>query len=157
MSTIKANAYLDASGGNNATINGILPVNGSMTLLGTLETTSGTTQTLSGMTLTPYKYLLVVFAGAGVSVQTATISFDGGKIVSDSPGAGLNLRQYGHMWVSLTGGTYSAAAVIAPVFSGAQNDSRSGYSSLTTATTSISFTVSTGTFNAGSILIYGVK
>ena len=49
MSTIKANAYLDASGGNNATINGIVPItiaavggsSSSVTMSGTAVTFTG--------------------------------------------------------------------------------------------------------------------
>jgi hypothetical protein len=198
MSTIKANTYLDAAGGNTATINGAVPASlaspaltgtptaptasvgtdttqiattafvlanvpaaGGMTLLGTLTTTSGSSQTLSGLNLTSYKQLLAVFKLVGSNVTSGIIISSGiGLTITDNGGTSAGIC--GTMLYDLTNGilttsasaTINAAstnqAVIGSAWAAVTN------SSITTASTSITFS-SSGTFNKGSILIYGVK
>ena len=183
MSTIKANAYLDSSGGNTATINGITPALASqaqaqagtnnttlmtplrtsdaitalangMTLLGTLTTTSGTTQTLSGLTLTSYKLLYVFFNAVGNSSGTAATLIMTGPF-NFSPNNTGNVS--GNAVFDLVSGRYIATTVTTTLGTTTAT-SNYGNPSITTASTSIAFTWSTAaTFNAGSILIYGVK
>ena len=158
--TVKANAFLDAAGGNTATINGKLPIaigdvpaSASLTLLGTIATTSGSTVTLSGLTLTSYKQLQFVING--VSGTATSISFMNlnGNNVARLYGTAASDVAYGGGNIDLSTGTLfgsstnSAGYGLSPSFA----------SGLTTASTSISFTTSTGNFDAGTITIYGVK
>lgn len=128
---------------------GLLP----SVLLGTITTTSGTTQTLSGLNLTPYKFLRVTVNGVS-STTTAAVLF----IVSASAGRdiGASLSTASDAWsgtvmVDLNNGI--ATAVLASA-ARAFYAVASGYS---TATTSISFALNSGTFDAGSIRVYGEK
>jgi len=136
-------------------------VTGSLTLLGTLTTTSGASQTLSGLTLTSYKQLLAVFKLVGSNVTSGIIISSGiGLTITDNGGTSAGIC--GTMLYDLTNGilttnasaTINAAstnqAVIGSAWAAVTN------SSITTASTSITFS-SAGTFNKGSILIYGVK
>lgn len=125
----------------------------SMTLLGTLTTTSGTTQTLSGLTLTGYKKLLCV--ANGVSHDNGA-----GRSITLAGGAISDLfissaAAYGDIWIDLTTSRFFGAWSSGAVFPSSVNHNSTG---LTTSSTSISFALSgTGNFDAGSILVYGVK
>lgn len=125
----------------------------SVTLLGTLATTSGSSVTLSGLTLTDYKFLQFSFDGVSSSTTNAYLSLNsyiafiaaatnatvGGGFIDLSNGVIMN-----------TFAVYNGTTLVS---SGAY----SGPSGLTTASTSITFTMSAGNFDAGSIRIYGVK
>jgi len=114
----------------------------SMTLLGTLTTTSGTTQTLSSLTLAGYKHLFIVANGVNNSSGAIRVLRIGG--IGISVGASVAAK-YQAAFVELSTG----------VASGAGNGGNTGYS---TATTSIVFDWDTSsTFNNGSIKVYGVK
>lgn len=130
---------------------------GGMTLLGTLTTTSGTTQTLSGLNLTSYKTLRFVFSGVGANSTGTTISVGGASVVASST-SGAN-RYRGVVEIDLSSG--AGFSVLGSVTSAApasadESDTRALRTSLSTATTSVSITA-TSTFTAGSILVYGVK
>jgi hypothetical protein len=112
---------------------------GSVTHLGTITTTSGTTVTLSGLTLTSYKFLIYAYAGVSWSAA-AYLRLNNQQASVTTGGANDSVTGGGHIDLSngaFFGGGYANA------------------SGLTTASTSISFTG--GTFDAGSIRIYGVK
>lgn len=127
----------------------------STVLLGTLTMTSGTSQTLSGLVLTPYKNLFievdrVSHNGTSTSMRlegfTATTasqsSFTIGRIfVNLSTGNFVSFSEDGNTW-SIT---------VTPAIS------YIGDCGLSTASTSLTFSISNGTFDAGSILVYGVK
>jgi len=189
MSTIKANAYLDAAGGNTATINGAVPAplaspaltgtptaptasvatnttqlattafvlanTGGMTLLGTLTTTSGTAQTLSSLVLTGYKQL--VFEWNNVSAAAGTTAWSIGTGIVMTGGAATD-RIDGMVTVSLVTGVASTIlarnATVPNGLSGSSQIALTGYS---TATTSVSVSVTGSTFDSGSITVYGVK
>lgn len=122
-----------------------------MTLLGTIATTSGSTVTLSSLTLTGYVSLYIVYNGVSLSgggnIRYNSVQATG----STASGAGTI---FGQAFINLTTGTYLG-------YGDYQNGSGVGQSiilsSLSTSSTSISFTTSAGTFDAGSILVYGVK
>lgn len=128
-----------------------------MTLLGTLTTTSGSTQTLSGLTLTSYKQL--VFEWNSVSCGTGTITnwnIGSGPVMT---GGAAGDFVTGMVTVSLTNGISAPIlnrnATLPNSLSGSAQISQSGYN---TATTSVSVSVTGGAaFDAGSIRIYGVK
>jgi hypothetical protein len=123
----------------------------STVLLGTLTTTSGSAQTLSGLVLTDYKFLH--FTLNGVSTTTTTSETIGIGPLSNLFGTVTTSAHVasGMAWIDLTNGIATSATRTA----GAVNvgTGSSGYS---TATTSVSVTTS-GTFDAGTVLVYGVK
>jgi hypothetical protein len=137
-----------------------VPAAGSMTLLGTLTTTSGATQTLSGLTLTSYTSILAVINGVSGTNTSFVLRLNSatGENLSESA-ASIAVALYGCMWLDLptgiiatttdsfTGGTGVGIGV---AMGGLQ-------STITTASTSITFGINVGTFDAGSIRIYGVK
>lgn len=123
---------------------------GGMTLLGTLTTTSGSTQTLSGLTLTGYKALFISFnavscTGAGsININTSykvSPYLDGASDVAS-----------GISWLDLSNGVVGSAINVNtyPYTAGSVTN-------MTTASTSISFnSPATTSFDAGSIKVYGV-
>lgn len=135
------------------------PVSGnSFTLVGTITTASGTSATLSGLTLTSYRQLYLVLNSVGMIAGSG----NGHQIQIGSA--------FGSTFASLVQQTYNGAITI---------DLSSGYgttittnpntssnlsntiikSGITTASTSITVTSNLGvpTFNAGSISVYGVR
>jgi hypothetical protein len=133
-------------------------VNESMTLLGTLTTTSGTTQTLSGLTLTNYKEIKVVVNNVSATAD-ANLRINTLQIAASTGGSGNSI--WGHTTVSLVDSVFSSLLFTANTTSGTVRANSSisvaGKISLTTASTSIEFSWNTGNFDAGSILVYGVK
>lgn len=118
----------------------------SMTLLGTLTTTTGTTQTLSSLTLTTYKQIVCVFQGVVRSAAFMLVGTSAADDVQCSVSAGAT--DNGYIWIDLTTGRF--ATVVGSGIWGSD-------SVLGTASTSIAFSVSSGSFSGGSILIYGVR
>lgn len=119
---------------------GLLPT----VLLGTVTTTSGTSQTLSSLILTPYRFLLLW----GIGVDPSGSATAGNVVVGSlsmfsstrtTPGAFM-------VWIDLATGTGIAMG----------NPEVSGASGITNVSTSITFTAAQ-TFAAGSIKVYGVK
>lgn len=128
---------------------------GGMTLLGTLTTTSGSTQTLSSLTLTDYKQLYVSFNAIVHSTSSSL------RCQSLTIGGSHSNRDWGTLIIDLTNnGAFSAMVSngtgTAPV-SASATTYYAGLTSLTTASTSIAFSVSAGNFNGGTINVYGVK
>jgi len=133
-------------------------VTGGMTLLGTIATTSGATVTLSGLTLTSYKQLVGVFRGVSISGASGSISLSSLLITDGFGGASGN---WGFFTIDLATGVFASFATnpsptatnsvgVLYANGGVQN-------TVTTASTSITFANSSGSFDAGSIVIYGVK
>lgn len=135
---------------------------GGMTLLGTLTTTSGTTQTLSSLTLTNYKAL---------QISANNVGFSSADTAQSLRLAGVNLIRafidnassvYGTMQLDLsTGGFIGLGATTAGLTNSAASASANivagNLSSITTSTTSISFTWTAGqAFTSGTIKVYGV-
>ncbi len=126
--------------------------NGNLVKLGTLTTTSGTTQTLSGLTLTSYASLFI------------TVD----NVSHDSTGNNRRLRLAGQDLTGARGSTLFMSGLITLMLqSGYANSNVEALGSTTnvlvstgysTATTSISFTWDgTGNFDSGVIKVYGVK
>ena len=122
--------------------------------LGSLTMTSGTSQTLSGLVLTPYRFLVVSVNAVSTNASSSTLLLNGaafavltaGAVAQTGSGGGFVELASGVYWSS-SGNTSGAAA---PSFGGA--------SGLSNASTSITFTsTGGGTFDAGSIRIYGIK
>jgi hypothetical protein len=130
---------------------------GGLTLLGTIITTSGSTQTLSGLDLTGYKSLHIVVDGVLTAVS-ATLKQNADVISPSMAGAGSS-KLYGFIDIDLDTGIGEARTTAAS--SGLPTPSmpndltwQSGLSAISTA---ITFTTSTSTFSSGSMKIYGVK
>jgi hypothetical protein len=129
----------------------------SITLLGTIATTSGSSVTLSGLTLTGYKQLQFVFEGVSGTASSSFLRLNDKYVAPPTiTGAGDSCTGGGH--IDLASGVFwASSATLFGGGGGAADKSSGGASGLTTSSTSITFTISAGTFDAGSIRIYGVK
>ena len=126
-------------------------VTGGMTLLGTLTTTSGTSATLSGLTLTSYKLLYVAFNGPSTSSFTNAALFLSGTFQICPVNSALSDGIYGYAIFDLITGKYTSTTAASSAGAGTTT-SYWGNGSITTASTSISFSFTgSGTFDAGSI------
>jgi len=123
------------------------PSTGGMTLLGTITTTSGTSQSLTGLTLTGYKQIQCQLNGASIS-SASNIKLNSNNI---TPSSASNM--YGTVLIDLTTGYYTATTSD----TGGTATSYTNNSGLSTASTSITFAAGAGSFDNGSILVYGVK
>jgi len=125
-------------------------------LLGTLTTTSGSTQTLSGLDLAPYKSIRAVWDGVSHGITGGPINYTFAGLVIVSSSSNSNTFR-GIVFIDLLNGngfstvaTMGTNAAVDVTVKGMETD-------LSTATTSISVSVSAGSFDAGSIAIFGVK
>lgn len=126
--------------------------------LGTITTTSGSSASLSGLTLTGYKLLQFSIDGVSSTQSTSTNMQLNGYIVAATNNGGVNDFGLGGGTIDLANGVFWTSF---SNFSGGgtllATGGYAGRSGLTTSSTSITFTISAGTFDAGSIRIYGVK
>lgn len=157
--TLTAGTGISISNGDgvagNPTITNTLTVEATV-LLGTLATTSGTSVTLSSLVLTDYKFLKVVFRAVSTSDAASNLQIAGDECSAPLGNAGN--RFHGTAEIDLSDGTWSAAiGVNAGATGSASGTCYGGNSGYTTATTSVTFAIDVGTFDAGSILVYGVK
>lgn len=130
-------------------------------LLGTLTTTSGASQTLSGLVLTPYKKLMIEVDGVSSSINPASLYIVSSSLIIGAANATGSNAWYGVFDLLLSSGIISGQSSVQnpaapPSGLGTPTNymNRTGYS---TATTSITFGVTAGSFDAGSIKVYGVK
>lgn len=122
----------------------------SMTLLGTLTTTSGTTHTLSGLDLTAYKALYISYLNLSIATNVGANFTVGGVLVGTSGGfSSANIS--GFVLVDITG-SGSAFGV-----GGNGGAAVATTHSVTTASTSVSASVSASTFDSGTVKVYGMK
>ncbi|MCB2117904.1 MAG: hypothetical protein R3D85_16365 [Paracoccaceae bacterium] len=125
-------------------------------LLGTITTTSGSTQTLSGLDLTDYRFLIAVIDGVSSSATWALSYPETGCTL----GAGLAAAAAYSGVVILdlaTGVGFSNVAALgaAPTFAVANNLVLR--STVDNASTSVSVITSAGVFDAGSVLVFGLR
>ncbi len=125
--------------------------------LGTIATTSGSSASLSGLTLTGYKQVQVFFSAVSGSAASSNILLGGAFFslltisnAADSVSGGATIDLASGLFFSAY--SYSLNGALA-----ADGRAGGGQSGLSTSSTSITFTTSTGNFDAGSIRIYGVK
>ena len=139
---------------------------GGMTLLGTITTTSGTSLSLTGLNLTPYKELVIysdrvsnTAAGGPFSLRLAGLAISAG-IYNTVYGYGkltLDLSTgsfFSGIGITTTNGASSAA------FDTSSNiyQPRIGELAISTATTSITFDWGSGvSFRTGTIKVYGMS
>jgi hypothetical protein len=125
---------------------GLLPT----VLLGTLTTTSGSTQTLSGLDLTPYKFVRATFRGVSGNISAGNLTFAGIETGVSIVGS---TSIEGFFQIDLSDGRATWALInVAGIANFNINTS-----TLTTASTSVSASTPTGLFDAGQIRIYGMK
>lgn len=136
----------------------------SLTLLATITTTSGTSQTSSTISLTGYKQVQFIFNKVSVTSTSSDL-----RILDGS--TNLKVGQFssdkdnflvGIMNLDLGTGVYTAMTQrgqsTVPSGGNAQDDNTcAGITTFSTSTTAFTFNVSAGSFDAGSILVYGVK
>ena len=127
-----------------------------LTLLGTITTTSGSSVSLSGLTLTSYKQLQVFVSGVSGSATASTLLLNSQPFTFVTITSAATTCTGGGI-IDLASGIFFASSAVLATSSGDYGFGYGGASGLTTASTSITFTISTGTFDAGSIRIYGVK
>lgn len=137
---------------------GVLLTPGGSTLLGTITTTSGTEQTLSGLTLTSYKFLKLIWRGVSTG---GTVSFGLGNSGSDdvvvtqaTGGAGGVI--HGTTEIELSTGKSITMASIA-ITPGSAIGITVNTTSITNASTAVFLDGGGGTLDAGSIDVYGIK
>lgn len=136
-------------------------------LLGTMTTTSGTVQSLSGLTLTNYKYLMFVYRGVSHNSAFSREIYLGSNTVNDlavTQGYVSSEFLYGISIVGLTsnsantGITSTNAITTTANGSGASDSTRGTEVNILTTNTTISVALSaSGSFDAGSITVYGVR
>lgn len=137
---------------------------GSMTLLGTVSTASGTSASLSSLTLTDYRQIQFVFTQISASGTSAFL-----RIV-DPNTTSISVAQFstsssalflsGIMTLDLATGVYSSNAFRGLSTSpdgGETGQSFAGITTHSTSSTSFTFNISAGSFDAGSIRVYGIK
>jgi hypothetical protein len=128
-------------------------------LLGVINTTSGAVQTLSGLNLTGYRFLLFAVVGVGDG-SASSADFRVGGIFVGPTLTDPNMRIYSTIYYDLeTGGGYliANASTITPATTTVSARNFWGQTSITTASTSIAADLSANTFVSGYIRIYGVK
>lgn len=137
---------------------------GSMTLLGTLATTSGPTVTLSGLNLTTYKQVICVVKAVRISASSQVSLLDPAASYSlqISSTASSSAYQDGIITIDLGTGVYvgimyNASINTPPFYTGATSNGFGGLTTFSTSSTTVAFQANAGNFNAGSILVYGVK
>lgn len=139
-------------------------------LLGTVNTTSGTSVSITGLSLAGYKQLQFVINRVSITSAPAT-----GYLRVQDGTTGLLLSQFstssganaaaGIATIDLTTGIYSSAATrgVSALPDSAEGQVFAGASTFSTATTSFTFDAATAaggttyTFDGGSITIYGIK
>jgi hypothetical protein len=133
----------------------------SITLLGTMTTTSGTAQTLSSLDLSQYKFLKVfvsrVSHDSGTSRSLRFNSISGPQF---SATASASSFAYGTVDIDLSANGAYGASVHWTATSGVSGDTTGSYAGetgITTLSTSITVAISGGNFDGGSIYVYGVK
>ena len=126
-----------------------------LTLLGTIATTSGSSVTLSGLTLTSYKQLQFILIGISGTTTSSHLLLNSKRVIFTNID-GVGDTSNGGGIIDLATGIFWCSG--ACIRTGNHNYSGSGGASgLTIASTSITFTIDAGAFDAGSITIYGVK
>lgn len=123
--------------------------------LGTLTTTSGTTQTLSGLVLTDYAALLIVADGVSHDGATGRDLLFGTARLNVSSAIAPAAAFHGFAFVGLPSGICAGFVAEGGTTPSSMRFASTGY---TSATTSVSFTWNgAGNFDAGSITVYGLK
>jgi len=165
-------AVAPGTSGNVLTSNGTTwtstaPVTGSMTLLGTLTTTSGATQSLTGIAA-GYRQLYIELEGVSCNVSsTLKMALGSGSTsygASASVGAGMSSNSDVYAGFILVGNISSTTAAAKSALCSVMLNGTSGSvtnvsvpTGTAAVTTAVQFSWISGSFDAGTIRIYGVK
>lgn len=132
-----------------------------MTLIGTITTTSGTSASISGLTLTPYKMLFIVFdgvshdSGSGQTLLLGTSTADDIAISTNATfGSGATVR--GIVTTDLTNGVSTSFVDNFSSTGAGTVPARFAGLPIRTSSTSISVAFSAGNLDAGSVRVYGI-
>ena len=129
---------------------------GGITLIDTKTTTSGSSVTFSGLDLTGYKLIRLIFIGVSHSATlstTRTISVGGVTICNGFMGSsGLT----GFLDLELTSGIFIGTLGVPSGGGSSFQDCVVGDTTISTATTSISVAVSGDSFDGGTIRLFGL-
>lgn len=148
QATLVSGTNIKTVNGNSLLGSGDLVISGGHTLLGTITTTSGGSQSLSSLDLTPYTFLRCVVNG--VSFNGAVhLRIDGVQCSANLAVAANTL--FGVIDLELNTGVFGSTVGLT-----AGSSIFSGDTTYSNATTSITFSSSAGIFDAGSIRVYGV-
>lgn len=133
--------------------------NASLVYLGLVNTTSGTSQTLSGLNLSNYQFLHLIFRGVSHNSGTARNIRIGpnSSIVGQTAGSAADVAR-GIATVWLGDGTYAsdmAAGAAAALNSGVAAVSYAGTCGITQSSTGVTVSLSGDSFDAGSVFFYG--
>lgn len=135
----------------------------SLTLLATITTTSGTSQTSSTISLTGYKQVQFIFnkvsaSGTSAYLRLVDPNATNLQVAQFSTSSGSN-SLVGIMTLDLGTGVYSSNPFrgVTSTADGGESQPFGGVSTHSTSTTAFTFNISGGSFDAGSILVYGVK
>lgn len=139
------------------------PTASSLTLLATITTTSGSSQTSSTISLTGYKQVQFIFnkvsaSGTSAYLRLVDPNATNLQVAQFSTSSGSN-SLVGIMTLDLGTGVYSSNPFrgVASTADGGESQPFGGVSTHSTSTTAFTFNISGGSFDAGSILVYGVK
>ncbi len=128
----------------------------SATLLGTITTTSGASQTLSGLDLTNYKFLVAVLNSVSGGTTAHSITME--SLVITATTSASNEAHRGVVVIELTTGAFSASCSKSATSPPVSNlgTTYAGDCNILNSSTSITFAPNTGVFDAGAIRIFGV-
>lgn len=137
---------------------GVLLTPGGSALLGTITTTSGTEQTLGSLVLTSYTFLKLIWRGVSTG---GTVSFSVGNSSSDDvvvtqATGGASGAIHGTTEIQLSTGKAITMAAISGT-SGTAIGITQDTTALTTASTAVYVNGGGGTFDAGTIDVYGIR
>jgi hypothetical protein len=132
-------------------------VSAGFTLLGTLTTTSGATQTLGSLTLTDYKLLFITFNNVSSS-SISHLKLNAVNVTASNANATDSF--WGNVIIDLSTSSFTSVFAFDLNTTGLRENSgavRAGNIGYNTSTTSIEFSLTAGNFDSGTIKIYGVK
>jgi hypothetical protein len=127
---------------------------GGVVFLGTITTTSGTSQSLTSLTLTSYKFLRLVFVGVSTNNAAWLLQLDG-RTISQSEGTASFLRGFAE--IDLDGGTFWSQVADVTTNSSTNSFGSVGDTNITTASTSVTVSTSAGSFDSGAVRVYGIR
>lgn len=140
------------------------PTASSLTLLATITTTSGSSQTSSTISLTGYKQVQFIFNKVSVTSTSSDLRIlDGatnlkvGQFSADKDNFLVGIMNLDLGTGVYTAMTYRGAGSTPGSGNAGDDNTVAGITTFSTATTSFTFNVGSGSFDLGSILIYGVK
>jgi hypothetical protein len=133
---------------------------GGVTLLGTITTTSGASQSLSSLTLTSYKFLKLVFravsANATAFVLVGNSTADDVQITPSISSLTDIISGFCEIELSTGRATFIGITGASDAVSGTMSN-RYAPTAITTASTAVSLAVNTGAFDAGAVDVYGLR